>query len=343
MLSLFAPCLARENFMKAWTLPGYSGIESMTISAFPDPSPGAGEVVLETRFAALNPADRYLAIHQYPAKPAFPHVLGRDGVGTVIALGEGVRDIRLGETRAILRSEVGVNRPGTLAQRVAVEAAYTVPIPDGWSAEEAAAAPLVYVTAWQALTQWGALPEKAVVLISGASGGVGVACTQLGHALGFRIIGLSRSAAKSQRLRAMGAELTLNPQEPAWRDQLKAHLGKVRVDLAVDNIGGVLFTQILEVMGMFGRISCVGRLAGSVPDFNTASLFFRRLKVGGVAIATYTQSEAHGAWSNVIATLARNGARPLVDHVYAFEEVPAAFEHLEKGPMGKVLVKIDPR
>src|SRR4051812_43468285 len=154
--------------MKAWLLPAYTGIQSMTLSDFPDPSPAPGQMILNVQFAALNPADAYLAISQYPAKPTFPHILGRDGVGTVAAIGAGVTDVKVGETRLILRSEVGVNRPGTLAERVAVDAAYTAAVPEGWSLEQAAAAPLVYLTAWQALTQWGALPASAVVLITGA-------------------------------------------------------------------------------------------------------------------------------------------------------------------------------
>ena len=170
----------------------------------------------------LNPADRYLALNQYPAKPTFPHILGRDGVGTVVSVGKNVHDVRVGETRLILRSEVGVSRPGTLAQQVAVEARYTVPVPEGWSEEQAAAAPLVYITAWQALSQWGELPESATILITGASGGVGVASVQLAHALGYRVIALSRSDEKSARLRELGADVTLDPSEKSWRKTLKA-------------------------------------------------------------------------------------------------------------------------
>src|SRR4051812_17031589 len=143
--------------MKAWVLPGYTGIESMTLTDFPEPVAGPGQVVLAVRFASLNPADKYLSIGQYPAKPTFPHVLGRDGVGTVVAVGPGVTGMKAGDVRVVLRGEAGVNRPGTLAERVAVDANYTAAVPAGWTQEQAAAAPLVYVTAWQALTQWGDL------------------------------------------------------------------------------------------------------------------------------------------------------------------------------------------
>src|SRR4051812_34074855 len=174
--------------MKAWLLPALTGIETMTLADVADPVPGPGEVLLAVRFASLNPADRYLSIGQYPAKPTFPHTLGRDGVGTVRAVGANVSGIKVGDTRLILRGDTGVNRPGTLAEKVVVDAGYTVPVPAGWSLEQAAAAPLVYVTAWQALTQWADLPKNAVVLITGASGGVGVAATQLASALGHTIV-----------------------------------------------------------------------------------------------------------------------------------------------------------
>ncbi len=326
--------------MRAWILPGLKGVESMRLGDFPDPVAAAGQVILRVEFAALNPADRYLAMGQYPAKPAFPHVLGRDGVVTVTAIGDGVKGIQIGEMRLILRGEVGVSRPGTLGEFTAADADYTVPVPHGWTLEQAAAAPLVYVTAWQALTQWGALPEKAVVLITGASGGVGVAAVQLAHALGHTVIGLSRSVEKSRRLKEIGADFVFDPQDAAWREQLKKQLGPRRADLAIDNIGGEEFNQILEVMGMHGRISVVGRLAGPVPMFNTAALFFRRLKIGGVAVASYSNAESNGAWGEILAVLGKTGARPLVDHVYAFDQVPAAFARLNEGPMGKVVVRV---
>jgi NADPH:quinone reductase len=339
--------------MKAWLLPAFTGIQSMTLADTPNPSPGPGQVILQLHFAALNPADAYLALSQYPAKPTFPHILGREGVGTVLSVGPGVADIHPGETRLILRSEVGVNRPGTLAQQVAVDAAYTAPVPQGWSLPQAAGAPLVYLTAWQALTQWPDLPPNATILITGASGGVGVASIQLAHALGHTVIALSRSEDKSVHLRQQGAALTLNPTDPHWHKTLKARLAapptensELRtpnfVDLAIDNIGGDTFNRLLDLMAPHGRISCVGRLAGPVPSFNTAALFFRRLRIGGVAVGTYTVEECRTAWRDLLATLQKTGAQPLIDHIFPFTEVPAAFARLAQGPLGKVVIEIAP-
>ena len=158
--------------MRAWLLDDLTGIGSLRLAEVPDPIPQQGEVILRIRYASLNPADRYLAERQYPAKPSFPHVLGRDGVGTVEQMGPGVTGLRPGDRRAVLRSEVGVNRPGTFAERVAVPVDNLVEIPAGWSDPEAAGGVLVGLTAYQALTMWGALPPDSLVLVTGASGGV---------------------------------------------------------------------------------------------------------------------------------------------------------------------------
>ncbi len=326
--------------MKAWLLDDYTGVENLRLAEAPEPHAQAGEVVLELSYAALNPADRYLAERQYPAKPKLPHILGRDGLGTVVEIGAGVSGLKLGDRRAVLRGDVGGDRPGTFAQRVALPAHSLVEAPAGWSDAETAGATLVYLTGYQALMMWDGLPAGAVVLVTGASGGVGVASVQLAAALGYTVVALSRSAEKSRRLRELGAKLTLNPGDPQWRQALKASLASKKVDLAVDNIGGKLLPEVIDMLGDQGKVSLVGRLAGPVPNFNTATLFFRRLRLGGVAVGAYTNAEAHEAWRKVVELLAQTRARPLVDSVFPFAELPKAFERLAQGPMGKVLLHI---
>jgi NADPH2:quinone reductase len=267
-----------------------------------------------------------------------PHILGRDGIGTVSAVGDSVTNLRVGDRRIFLRGEAGVTRPGTFAQRVAVSPDWLVDVPAGWSDREAAGATLVYLTAYQALTQWGDLPPS-VVLVSGASGGVGVATTELARAMGHTVVALSRSQ-KSAHLRQLGAAITLDPNRSDWPAQLKKQLDGRRVDLAIDNIGGPGFAQILETLGNNGRVSVVGRLAGPVPEFNTASLFFRRLKIGGVAVGSYANSESRAAWASIVKIMAAANAKPVVDRVFEFEQLPAAFERLSEGPMGKVILKV---
>jgi NADPH2:quinone reductase len=325
--------------MKAWLLDAPSGLNSLRLHDVPDPAPAAGEVLLAVRFAALNPADRYLAEGQYPARPPWPHVLGRDGFGTVVAVGPGVSDIHVGERKTVLRGEVGVGRWGTFAEKVAVPVEWLVEAPTDWSEPQAASAALVYVTAWQALVQWGDLPPS-VVLVSGASGGVGVASLQLGNAGGHTMIALSRGTGKREQLKSLGAAAIFDPTDSTWRKQVKEFLSGRRVDLAIDNIGGALFSEIVETLGEWGKVSVVGRLAGPVPQFNTSTLLFRRLRIGGVAVGSYSNAESRAAWRAIVATLQRSKASPVIDRVFPFDQLPAAFARLAEGPMGKVLIGI---
>ncbi len=326
--------------MKAWLIDHFNGIGGLRLADVPDPVARPDEVILQVHYAALNPADRYLAENQYPAKPALPHILGRDGLGLVVQLGNEVDAVRVGDRRAILRGEAGGNRPGTFAQFVALPAQNLVEIPADWTEPEAAGATLVYLTAYQALTMWGPLPPSAVVLVTGASGGVGVAAVQLAAALGHTVVALSRSHEKSRRLEQLGATAAFSPDTPSWHLTLKNDLVRRGVDLAIDNIGGTLLPQVIATLGDQGRVSLVGRLAGPVPSFNTATLFFRRIRLGGVAVSAWTNAESRAAWREVLSLLSRTGARPQVDQVLPFEQLPQAFERLGEGPMGKVLLAV---
>ncbi len=126
-------------------------------------------------------------------------------------VGAGVSNVKTGDTVGILRCDCGVEMWGTLAEKVVVPASSVAPPPAGWSLEQTAGAPLVYLTAWQALTQWSdppaPLPAGSVLLVTGASGGVGTASVQLGKSMGLTVVALSRSAEKGAKLRAHGSRL----------------------------------------------------------------------------------------------------------------------------------------
>jgi NADPH2:quinone reductase len=326
--------------MRAWLLDELTGIAALRLGDIPPPTPQAGEVVLQIHYAALNPADRYLAERQYPAKPALPHILGRDGMGTVVAVGPDVTGIAVGERRIVLRGDVGVERAGTFAGCVAVPVDNLAEVPPGWEEPESACATLVYLTAYQALTMWGELPAASVVLVTGASGGVGVASVQLATAMGFTVVALSRSEEKRERLRQLGASICIDPGQPGWRATLKKTLAPRRVELAIDNIGGPLLPEVIDTLGDAGKVSLVGRLAGPVPSFNTAALFFRRIRLGGVAVSANTNQESRAAWQETLALLGRTNTRPLIDSIFPFDQVPQAFARMAAGPMGKVVVRV---
>lgn len=327
--------------MRAWLMDSYDGVAKLRLGEAADPVAGPGQVVLAVKLAALNPADAFLAQAQYPAKPALPHILGRDGVGTVISAGEGVANVRAGDTVGLLRCNAGVEEWGTLAEKVAVPAASVTTLPAGWSEEEMAGAPLVFLAAWQALVQWGGLPPQGqALLVTGASGGVGVASVLLGKSMGLTVVALSRSADKSKRLLELGADFVFDPSSPALRKDILAALAPRKVDLVVDSVGGALFNQVIATLGYAGRVSVVGRSAGPVPEFNTATLFFRRNRIGGVSVGDYTPEGSQAAWAEIVRRLEAIGRRPVVDQVFAFDRVKDAFARLAEGPMGKVLVRV---
>lgn len=330
--------------MRAWLMHSYDGVERLRLGEVPEPQPGPTEVLLKVRYAALNPADAFLAQGLYPAKPTLPHILGRDGVGDVEAVGSHVKYLRVGETVGILRCETGVNRPGTLAEKVVAPAESLVRIPAGWSLEEMAGAPLVFLTAWQALTQWSDPPappaENSTLLVTGASGGVGVASVLLGKSTNLIVIGLSRDEGKRTKLKTLGADFVLDPEDKTLRRSVSVAISPKNVNLIIDSVGGKLLPQMIALLGHGGRISIVGRSGGTVPEFNTATLLFHRIRMGGVAVGDYTAQAAQTAWKEIVDRLETIGRRPQVDSIVSFEKVKNGFARLARGPMGKVLVRM---
>ncbi|HKO30491.1 MAG TPA: zinc-binding alcohol dehydrogenase family protein [Nitrospiraceae bacterium] len=330
--------------MRAWLMDSYEGVDRLRLGEVADPQPGQGQVLLRVKFAALNPADAFLARAMYPATPSLPHILGRDGVGDVVAVGPGVEHVRVGETVGILRCKVGVEVWGTLAEQVLVPMESVTRVPRGWSLEEMAGAPLVFLTAWQALTQWNNPPAPpsagSVLLVTGASGGVGVASVLLGKSMALTVVALSRSEEKRARLKTLGADVVCDSTDKNLVKAVTAAISPKRVDLAVDSVGGALLTRVIAMLGYGGRISVVGRSGGTVPEFNTASLLFRRNRIGGISVGDYTAQLAHAAWEEIVGRLNAMGRRPIVDVIVPFEEVKRGFVRLAEGPMGKVLVRV---
>jgi len=330
--------------MRAWLMDSYEGLEKLRLGEVADPRPGPGQVLLRVRLAALNPADAFLAQAMYPARPPLPHILGRDGVGDVMAVGSGVENAHVGETVGVLRSSVGVEAWGTLAEKAVVPGVDIAPVPPGWSLEEMAGAPLVFLTAWQALTQWSDPPAPpragSVLLVTGASGGVGAASVLLGKSMNVTVVALSRSAEKGAKLKELGADFVFKPEDQNLRKAVMAAIAPKKLDLVVDNVGGALFNDVVAMLGRGGRISVVGRSGGVVPKFNTATLLFRRNRIGGVAVGDYAPEAAQAAWKQIVDRLDATGKRPVVDGVFRFEDVKAAFARLAQGPMGKVLVRV---
>ncbi len=330
--------------MRAWLMENYEGVDKLRLGEIADPVPGPQDALLQVHLAGLNPADAFLAQAMYPAKPELPHILGRDGVGEVLAIGSEVQTVRVGDTVGVLRGDTGVDAWGTLAERVVVPATNLVRVPADWTLEEMSGAPLTFLTAWQALTQWSDPPapptDRSVLLITGASGGVGTASIQLGRSMHLTVVALTRKMEKAAKLMELGADHVLQASTASMAQDVLAAIAPQRVDLVVDTVGGPLFNVILGLLGQGGRVSVVGRSGGVVPEFNTARLFFRRNRIGGVAVSDFTPDAAQQAWHQIVGRLNSMGQRPVVDSVFRFEDLKQAFARLELGHLGKVLVRI---
>jgi len=325
--------------MRAWRFHTFDGLKSMTLDETDVPTPGPGEALVKLQCAALNPADHFLMQGKYPRPGKPPYSVGRDGCGTVAALGAGAT-LAEGAQVIVLRSDVGVSRPGTLAEYVCVPEASLAPLPAGWSIHEGAAGPLVHLTAWQALVDRGGLKAGETVLINGASGGVGSAAIVQAKALGARVIALSGSRDKWPALRALGADIVVDARADDMENQVKQALEGGRVDLVIENLGGPYLQKSVNLVGVNGRICVIGLLAGFTSEIVLGHLIFKCITIHGLNVGAYTPAESQAAWANVVETLTRAGQRPLIDSAFPFEETHAAFARLGEGPLGKVVIDI---
>lgn len=324
--------------MRAWRFHEFGDIANYRLEDVPEPEPQAGEVRIRLRYAALNPADRLLVEGRYPGAGALPLTVGRDGAGWIDACGHGV-EWTPGERVVILRSEIGVTRQGTLAEYTVAPADVIARAPEGWGLDEAAAAPLVYLTAWKALVTQGGFQAGESVLVTGASGGVGIAAVQLGKALGGRVIALSRDAGKRARLEALGADVALDDGAEGLADAVREATGGAGPDVVIEHLGGSRLPEHVAMANLNGRIMVIGLLAGRTSEIDLGQVLFKQVRIEGVHVGKYGPAEAQSAWRSIVEYLNGAGARPLIDRIFPMENVQEAFAHLAGGHMGKVLVE----
>ncbi len=327
--------------MRAWRFHEFGDIANYLVEDVAEPEPGEGEVLIRLRYASLNPADRLLIEGNYPGAGDLPLTVGRDGSGTVEKSGEGSR-FRVGDEVIVLRSEIGITRQGTLAEFVAAPEPVVAELPKGWSMEEGAAAPLVYLTAWKALVIQGGLKEGESVLVTGASGGVGIASVQLAKALGAKVIALSRSEEKRRRLEELGADVVLDDGAEDLRKMVRAALDGKGVDMVIENLGGARLDEHIGMGNPNVRVMVIGLLGGRMAKINLGQVLFKQARIEGVHVGKLVPAQAQDAWGRVVDVLEAAGERPIVDKVFPMDQVQEAFGHLAGGHFGKVLVEVAP-
>lgn len=325
--------------MRTWRFHEFGDLAHLRLEETEPPAPAPGECLVRLEYAALNPADAYLVRGLYPRPGKPPFAVGRDGCGTVEEPCDNGR-FRRGDRVVILRSDLGVTRDGTLAEYVCAPEESLAPLPDGWSPAEGAAAPLVFLTAWQALVDAGEVRDTHTVLVTGASGGVGSAAVILAHGFGARVLALSRSPEKRARLEALGASCALDPAAPDFEEQAKRAMNGGRADIVVENLAGPYLQRSLNLLREGGRIAVVGLLAGLKSEIVVGTVIFKRARIEGVSVGAYSAAQSQAAWIEIVRRMQAGGARPLVDRIYAMEEVQEAFARLAEGPLGKVLVRV---
>lgn len=325
--------------MRAWRFHEFGDLANFRLEEVAAPELRTGEILIRLDYASLNPADRLLIEGRYPGAGKLPLTVGRDGSGTVEDPGTSTR-FKRGDRVIVLRSEIGITRQGTLAEFVAAPENVLAPVPPGWSMDEAAAAPLVYLTAWKALVIQGGLKRGETVLVTGASGGVGIASVQLGKTLGARVIALSRDAAKRDRLLALGAEMVIDDSA----NDLAARVAKASngsgPDLIIEHLGGPRLAEHVAMVNMNGRIMVIGLLAGRKSELDMGMVLFKQVRIEGVHVGRFTPTEAQAAWSAIVSAMNGAGARPVLDKTFAMQAVPEAFARLAGGHLGKVLVNV---
>jgi NADPH2:quinone reductase len=323
--------------MRIWRFHAFGSVEEMRLDEIPIPEPGAGEALVRVAYAALNPADAFMVAGKYPRPGTPPYAVGRDGSGWIERVGAGSR-FAVGDAVVLLRSDVGVNRDGTLAEYVVVPEASLAPLPAGWTMEEGAAGPLTLLTAWQALVDSGELRAGQNVLVTGASGGVGTAAIILAKGLGARVAALSRSVEKRRELEALGADWTFDSEAPDLVKEVQRGIGG-RADVVVENLAGPFLQKSIDMAGLGARICVVGLLAGLKSEVEIGRFIFKQIKIIGIAVGNYSEAEAQAAWEKIVEVMAREKRRPIVDRVFEFDEVKQAFAWMGRGVMGKVLVR----
>lgn len=335
--------------MRALVLHAHGGNDQLRLEAdFPDPAPGEGDVVVRVRAASLNYHDVFTRRGMPGIKVPMPAIMGLDVAGEIAAVGPGVAQWKVGErvlVDPINRVEgglVGETVHGGLAELCRVRAHQLIPMPDGVSFANAAALPCAYGTALRMMATNGHVSAGERVLILGASGGVGVCSVQLAKLAGAEVIACAGTAAKEDRLKALGADRTINYRGKDFVQEIFALYGKPSrrgsgatrgVDVIVNFTGGDTWVKSLRCLRVGGRLLTCGATAGYDPAEDIRYIWTFELKILG-----------SNGWQREDVTrlleLVQSGElKAVIDEVYPLERAAEALARLEERQVfGKLVV-----
>jgi NADPH:quinone reductase-like Zn-dependent oxidoreductase len=340
--------------MRAVVLERFGGPEVLVERELPAPDPRPGEVRVRVAACGVNHLDLWVRAGLPGLSPAMPHVLGNDVVGTVDALGEGVTGpapgtkvfvnptLSCGECDACRKGDdhlcrhydvLGRGRPGGYAEYVTVPAANVLPYPDRLPFERAAAAPLVFLTAWHMLVTRAHLRAGEDVLVIGAGSGVGSAAVQVARLLGARVLATAGSPAKLERARALGAHETIDHSREDLAARARELTARKGVDVVFEHVGGRVFEAGVAALARDGRLVTCGATTGGKVSLDVNVLFGRHLSLLGSWMGRRSDMVA------VLGHLASGALEPVVDTVMPLAEARRAHERLEsREHFGKVVL-----
>lgn len=336
--------------MKAYQITGTDGYASLVQTDLPIPQPAPGEVLVSIKAVSLNYRDYMNVMGIRGVTGPIPRVPCSDGAGEVTAVGEGVTDWQIGDrvvipfmptwldgpfSQAHAAAALGGAKDGVLREIVSVPASSLVKIPESLSYADAATLPCAAVTAWDALFVRGHLQPGATVLIQG-SGGVSVFALQLAKQHGARVLATTSSDEKAARLRALGADATLNyRQTPDWAPWVLEQTGGLGADHVVEIGGPDTLNASLQATRFGGHIALIGVLTGTAGEIQTVQILRKGIRLDGI----YVGSRAMLA--DVVAHFDQTGLHPVIESEFTFDQAAAAFRHLESAShFGKIVITL---
>lgn len=327
--------------MKAIRIHEDGGPDVLRYEDVEDPSPGEGEVLVGLRAASLNHLDVWVR-KGMPSAPK-PRILGADGAGVVVALGDGVDAFAVGD-RVVVNpglvhdgriTVIGEHTDGTYCELKTIPAAQLYPLVNELSFEEGAAFPLVFETAYRMLVTKAAVREGEWVLIWGIGGGVALAAFEICRALGARTIVTSSSTGKLERARELGADVTVSHSEEDVVAAVKEATGGGGANVVVETVGEATWERTLAAASQEGRVVVCGATSGHSPPARLYRLWWKQLVIYGSTMGL--PSDFEGAYELIRA----RRARVHVDSVYPLAEAAQAHVRLESGAQfGKVVLRI---
>lgn len=311
--------------MHAWVCETPTGLDAVVWKESPTPQPAAGQVLVEIRAASLNFPDLLIVQNKYQHKPEPPFVPGSEFAGVVVAVGEGVTHLRVGQGVACL---VGT---GAFATHAIVAAQACVPLPPGADMAEAAALPLIYATSHHALIDRGALKAGETVLILGAAGGVGTSAIQIAKALGARVIAAASSDEKCKFCESLGADASINYSRETLRDRIKELTGGKGPDVIYDPVGGELAEPAFRSIAWRGRYLVIGFAGGNIPALPLNLALLKGASIVGVFWGDFARREpkANAAMMAELGQWWMQGKiKPVLDQTMPMAQLKAAFARM---------------